>query len=255
MISSSERSADIQRADRLWADYARNPDSRTRDAIIQQFKPFAYSLAGRFARRGVQDEDLVQVALLGLVKAVDRFDASADVRFITFATPTILGELRRYFRDCSWRVHVPRGLQERVGRVARAERDLAGQLGRSPTNSEIARRLKLREDEVLEALSLAETSRPLSLDAVLEVGQAGSPVSLEESFGAEDMALQSAECRVSVNQELRRLAEPLRELLQLRYFDHLSQRQVARRLGVSPMQVCRLERRALNLLRRQFAVA
>jgi RNA polymerase sigma-B factor len=239
----------------LWADYSRKHDPRTREAIIQQFKPFASSLASRFARRGVQDEDLAQVALLGLVKAVDRFDANADVRFITFAAPTILGEIRRYFRDCSWRVHVPRGLQERAGRVARAERALAGELGREPTRREIAVRLDLTEEEVLEALSVAETSRPLSLDAVLELGESRGPVSLEESLGAPDAALQSAECRISVNQALRCLAEPLRELLRLRYFDHLSQRQVARRLGVSPMHVCRMERRALDLLRQQFAVA
>src|SRR4051794_17873522 len=121
---------DSHRADRLWAEYARTRDARARAAIICQFTPLAHSLARRFIRPGMAGEDLAQVALLGLVKAADRFDPGAGVRFVSFATPTILGELRHHLRDNGWALHVPRSLQELAAQVQRAEAELGERLGR-----------------------------------------------------------------------------------------------------------------------------
>jgi RNA polymerase sigma-B factor len=243
---------DSRTADRLWAEYARTGDPELRAALIGQFERLAFSLANRYARGGPPDEDLYQVARMGLVKAVDRFDPDTHNRFSTFATPTILGEIRRYFRDCSWRVHVPRGMQERAHRVRRVGRNLAEQLGREPAASEIATELGVAEDQVREALALDEVTRPLSLDGAFEADKTGGSPVLEEALGKEDPALDCVECRVSVNQALSFLNARLRRVIELRYLGGLSQREVARRLRVSPMQVCRLERQALNCLRRQF---
>jgi RNA polymerase sigma-B factor len=248
------REEDARNADRLWAHYARTRDPRTREAIVRQFERLAYSIANRFARKGLENDDVVQVALMGLVKAVDRFDPSTNYRFSTFATPTILGEIRRYFRDHSWNIHVPRGLQELASRVGRASRELTESLGRNPTPAELAARLEVTEEQVLEALALEEVNRPLSLDGEFESGDSDRSAMLEGSLGMEDARLSHTEHRVSVKQAMNRLSEGLREVIQLRYLGELSQREVARRLGLSQMQVSRLEKRALEQLRAQFAV-
>jgi RNA polymerase sigma-B factor len=248
------RCEDTRTADRLWADYARTHDPRTRDALVHQFERLAYSIANRFAKRGAENEDLFQVALMGLVKAVDRFDPSTNYRFSTFATPTILGEIRRYFRDHSWNVHVPRGMQELAQRAARASKELTEQFGRTPTAAEVAARLEAPEERVAEALSLDEVNHTLSLDGQIEGGEWERTTQLEQCLGQDDPLLGSTEDRIGLRQALRHLSEPLREVIRLRYFAELSQREVARRLGVSQMRVSRLERRALEHLRLQFKV-
>lgn len=244
---------DTLTADRLWAEYARTHNPRTRDALVHQFERLAFSIANRFARRGEDNDDLFQVAMLGLVKAVDRFDPATHHRFTTFATPTILGELRRYFRDHRWGVHVTRGTQELAQQVGRATRELTEALGRTPTAAELARRLDVPEQRINEVLQLPNAHHPLSLDGEFETDGDGVAV-LEHCLGREDRALTSAVDRVSVTEALRGLAEPLREVLRLRYLEDLSQREVARRLGMSQMRVSRMEHRALQLLRAQFAV-
>lgn len=248
------RQDDTRIANQLWADYARTHDPRTRDAIVLQFQRLAFSIANRFAKRGVQNEDLFQVAMVGLVKAVDRFDPSTHNKFATFATPTILGEIKRYFRDHSWNVHVPRGMQELAQQVNRTSRELTERLGRTPTALEIANRMEISEERVLQALSLEEVNRPLSLDGEIDTGDADRPSILEQSLGHEDPDLDVAEDRVSVQQALGTLSEQLREVIRLRYLGELSQRDVARRMGLSQMQVSRLERRALTELREQFSI-
>lgn len=248
------REQDSRIADQLWAEYARTHDPRTRAALIQQFERLAYSIANRFAKRGDENEDLCQVALVGLVKAVDRFDPNTHYRFSTFATPTILGELKRYFRDHSWRVHVPRGMQDLAQQVHRANRVLTERLGRTPTPAELSAHLEVKEEEVRQALALDEANHPLSLDGEFEAADADRPSVLEHCLGTEDHALCDTEDRVSVDQALRRLSAPLREIISLRYLKELSQREVARRLGLSQMQVSRMEKCALEQLRHQFAV-
>jgi RNA polymerase sigma-B factor len=226
-----------------------------RAAIIRQFEPLAHSLAHRFARSGAASDDLSQVALVGLVKAVDHFNPEAGVRFITFATPTILGELRHHFRNHGWLLHVPRGLQELARQVNRAEEELTDRLGRPPTASELAARLEVAEETVAQAFALRTANRPLSLDGEIEGSQGEGPTVLEASLGREDPALQRAEDRVGVRQALQQLQAPLRQVIRLRYLGQLSQRAVARELGISAMQVCRLEKQALNQLRQQLLPA
>jgi RNA polymerase sigma-B factor len=250
----THRNEDSRIADQLWADYSRTHDPRTRDAIVHQFERLAYSIANKFARRGVDNEDLFQVALMGLVKAVDRFDPKTNYRFSTFATPTILGEIKRYFRDHSWVLHVPRGTQELAARVERASRELGKSLGRCPTAAELARHLDTTEELVVEAMNLQEMNRTLSLDGEMNLGEGDRASVLEQCLGQEDTAYNETDHRVGVRQALKYLSEPLREILQLRYLGELSQREVARRLHLSQMQVSRMERRALEQLRGHFVV-
>jgi RNA polymerase sigma-B factor len=245
---------DTRIADRLWADYARTHDPRTREAIVHQFERLAYSIANKFARRGVDNEDLVQVALVGLVKAVDRFDPKTNFRFSTFATPTILGELKRYFRDHSWTLHVPRGTQELAVKVERASRDLSERLGQAPTAAELATHLGVTEEAVVEALNLPEVNHTLSLDRELTPIDGDRPTLLEQYLGREDTGLKETDYRLGLRQALHHLSAQLQEIVQLRYFAELSQRAVARRLGLSQMQVSRMERRALEQLRTHFVV-
>jgi RNA polymerase sigma-B factor len=247
----SQQKTDRQVADRLWADYARTHDPRVREALIFQFERLAYSIANRFAARGVDHEDLCQVARMGLVKAVDRFDPSTSYRFSTFATPTILGEIRRYFRDHSRPVHVPRAMQELSTQVERTSRDLARRLPRVPTAADIAAELGVTAEKVEEALALQETTHPLSLDFEAEGVDSGG---LQQCLGREDAGLEHAELRVWARELLGHLSEPQQNLIRLRYFSGLSQREAARRLGLSQMQVSRMERRALEQLRGQMAM-
>jgi RNA polymerase sigma-B factor len=249
----SRQGEDSRAADALWAQYARTHDPHTREALVHQFERLAYSIANRFARPGTENEDLEQVALLGLVKAVDRFDPSTRYRFATFAAPTIVGEIRRYFRDQSWNVHVPRGLQETAQQVNRAQRHLTECLGRLPTAADIAAHLELPEERVLEALALRQTRHVLSLDTELETRDSDRPA-MDRSLGVEDPRLANAADRMGVRQAIRHLSQPLQRIIRLRYLCDMSQRQVARELGLSPMQVSRMEKRALSELRKQLAL-
>jgi RNA polymerase sigma-B factor len=222
---------------------------------VHQFERLAYSIANRYARHSPEDEDLFQVARIGLVKAVDRFDPTTCFRFTTFATPTILGEIKRHFRDHSRSVHVPRGIQELASKAERANRELTRRLGRAPVIAELAAELGVSEERVLEAQSMEENCRPLSLDVDADASDSGERAGdLTATLGSEDAGLASAEHRVGLGQALSHLSTQLRAVIQLRYIADLSQREVARRLNLSQMQVCRMEKRALRELRTHFAV-
>ena len=249
---NAPQNIDSRTADALWARYARNRDDRTREQIIHQFERLAYSIANRFVKPGRSSEDLFQVALLGLVKAVDRFDPSTGHRFTTFAMPTISGEVRRYLRDHTWNVHVPRGTQELVQRVNKVSREVGEADGRTATAQEIAERVGASEEAVEDALSLTHRNHVLSLDGEFPVGNSGSAAVLEETLGVDDRELQAAEARISSDQLLQGLPQQLQELIRLRYLDELSQREVGRRLGMSQMRVSRMEQRALTQLRRSL---
>lgn len=244
---------DTQVANKLWADYAQNPTTQTRDQLVMQFERLAYSIANRYTRRGVQNEDLFQVARMGLVKAVDRFDPSTQHRFSTFATPTITGEIKRYFRDHSWNVHVPRGMQELAQSVNRTVRDLTDAEGNAPDAAAVAAHLGVAEDKVSQAMRLDQTNHVLSLDAGPDA-DGERPQSLAQTLGDEDININLSEVKISVHQAIAHLAPPMREVIQLRYLEEMSQRDVAKKLGLSQMQVSRIERRALVELRSQFAL-
>lgn len=223
-------------------------DRAARDDLVGQFLPLARRLARRYHRTSEPFDDLVQVANLGLIKAVDRFDAQRGVAFSSFAVPTILGELKRHFRDTGWSVHVPRALHERALRVDHAQREMEGRLGRSPKVGEIATELGLPVEEVLSAMEASAAYEALSIDAPGH-GDDGEHDGLVDSLGHEDGALALAEERATVAATIRRLPVRDRRVLEMRFGQDMTQTQIAGHIGVSQMQVSRIIRRALENLR------
>jgi RNA polymerase sigma-B factor len=219
-------------------------DRAARAELAERMLPLARSLARRYAGKGEPLDDLEQVASLGLLKAIDRFDVSREVRFATFAVPTIAGELKRHFRDRGWMLRVPRDIQELSARVVRSREILTRELGRSPTATEVARALGSGVEQVLEALRAADTYRMMSLDEPLAEG-AGAL----EAIGGDDEGYELAEHRVLLRCGLDRLGEREREIVRLRYYEGLTQREIARAVGVSQMHVSRLIRRSIDAMR------
>jgi RNA polymerase sigma-B factor len=232
---------------RTFESFAETRDARLRDDLIEAHLGLAEYLARRFANRGEPLDDLVQVASLGLVKAVERFDPARGLEFTTFATPTIVGELKRHFRDKGWAVRVPRRVQELHLRVTRVIDDLALELGRSPTVQEIAHRAGTTEDEVIEAIDAGSAYRSASLGA----GRSDDDESpgLLGQLGEIDADLSRAENRASLSPLLNDLPEREQLMLHLRFYEGLTQSEIAKRLGISQMHVSRLLSRSLQTLR------
>jgi RNA polymerase sigma-B factor len=223
----------------------RSGDRSERAAVIEEFMPLARSLARGFRTNKDSRDDLGQVACLGLVKAFDRFDPERGLMFSTFAVPTILGELRRHLRDRTWRLHVPRDVQELSVALGPAAEALSGELRRSPTIDELARRLHVIPEAIWEARQAADAQFGHSLD---EPAHADASKSLAETLGAEDRELARTERVIVLESWLEALPELQREILRLRFEEDLTQREVGARLGISQMQVSRLIRRALEHL-------
>jgi RNA polymerase sigma-B factor len=219
-------------------------DRAARADLAERMLPLARSLARRYAGKGEPLDDLEQVASLGLLKAIDRFDVTREVRFATFAVPTIAGELKRHFRDRGWMLRVPRDVQELCARVVRSRETLTRELGRSPTVSEVAEALGAGVEQVLEALRAADAYRMMSLDEPLAEG-AGAL----DAIGGDDEGYELAEHRVLLRPGLDRLGEREREIVRLRYYEGLTQREIARAVGVSQMHVSRLIRRSIDAMR------
>ncbi len=218
-----------------------------RNELVARHMPLVSFLARRYRDRGVSLEDLTQVGMVGLIKSVDRFDPSRGSAFSTFATPTILGEIKRYFRDKSWLVRLPRGLQEMRPRLAAAREELSHQLGRSPTIAELAAHMSLTEDAVLEALDAANAYSAASIDAVGD-GDRSLSVAIERSLGVEDPALDLVERRECVIGLLDQLPERERRIIFLRFFRDRTQTEIAQELGISQMHVSRLLSQTLQHL-------
>ncbi|MEW2070967.1 SigB/SigF/SigG family RNA polymerase sigma factor [Streptomyces sp. NPDC007346] len=228
------------------------PPGRKRDALRNEtacaWLPMAYRLASRFRDRGESLDDLRQVAAMGLVKAVDRYDPARGKAFETFAVPTVTGELKRHFRDHTWDVHVPRRVQDLRNRVRTARRDLAQRLGgRAPTCAEIAAEAGLAEEDVLLGLEALESYSALSLDAGPAGPDAGG--TLADRLGSCDHALDVAVDREAVKPGLRELPERERTILYLRYFRDMTQVGIAEHLGISQMHVSRLISRSCERVR------
>ncbi len=223
---------------RRWHE-ERDEDARL--MLIERMMPLVRSLARRYANRGEPLDDLEQVGCVGLIKAVDRFDLSRELRFSTFAVPTILGEIKRHFRDRAWSVRVSRGLQELSARVTREVDRLSTKLGRSPTIEDLAKATGATPEQVLEALQGAQAYSTVPLDEPL--GEDGEPVA---RIGAEDPAYAAAEERIELARGLRTLNERERRIVLLRFFAGLTQREIAERVGISQMHVSRLLRRSLE---------
>jgi RNA polymerase sigma-B factor len=220
-------------------------DARARTELIEEFMPMATRLAWRYRKAKDSQDDLAQVACVGLVKAVDRFDPERGLRFASFAVPTILGELRRHLRDTTWRLHIPRKLQDQILALASVTEELSGELGRSPTVDELAARMRVSPEIVLDALQAMDSQRDRSLD---EPAIHGSRESLAETLGAEDAELLRAEGAIVLERWLAVLPERAQEILRLRFHEELSQREIADRMGISQMHVSRILRRSLERL-------
>ena len=243
-----ERPDDHQEAERtLFHRYRVRGDASAREELVERFLPLARQLARRYQRGTEPLDDLVQVASIGLVKAVDRFDPARGTAFSSYAVPTIMGELKRYFRDSGWAVHVPRGMQERVMQVNSAVARLSRDLGRSPSPQEVAASLEASPEEVLEAMEAA-----MAYDAVSLEGARGPDSdegdSYAETIGEEDARYELVEYGASLAPELGSLPARDRRVLHLRFAEDLTQSEIAERIGVSQMQVSRLLRRSIARL-------
>jgi RNA polymerase sigma-B factor len=237
----------------LLRRYHEQGDLQAREKLIEQYMSLVRSLARRYSYRGEQLEDLVQIGAIGLIKAIDRFDINRGVELTTYATPNIIGEIKRHFRDKGWSVRVPRGLQELNVRLSRLIEQLTVQLGRSPTIPELAKAAGVEEEEVLEALESGRAYSSLSLSVG---GGGGDDDDLDplESIGTEEHQYEVSEDRAVLAPGFKALDERERKILQLRFFDGLTQSQIAQQVGISQMHVSRLIRRSLEKIREAIDV-
>jgi RNA polymerase sigma-B factor len=235
----------------LLRKYHEEGDLQAREKLIEQYMSLVRSLARRYAYRGEQLDDLVQIGAIGLIKAIDRFDINRGVELTTYATPNIIGEIKRHFRDKGWAVRVPRGLQELNVQLSRLMEQLTVQLGRSPTIPELAKAAGVEEEQVLEALESGRAYTSLSLS----VGGGGDDDELDplESLGTEEHQYEVSEDRAVLAPGFKALDERERMILQLRFFDGLTQSQIAQQVGISQMHVSRLIRRSLEKIRETIA--
>ena len=235
----------------LLRRYHEEGDLRAREQLIEQYMSLVRSLARRYSYRGEQLEDLVQIGAIGLIKAIDRFDLDRGVELTTYATPNIIGEIKRHFRDKGWSVRVPRGLQELNVQLSRLVEQLTVQLSRSPTIPELAKAAGVEEEQVLEALESGRAYTSLSLS----VGGGGDDDDLDplESLGTEEHQYEVSEDRAVLAPGFKALDERERKILQLRFFDGLTQSQIAQQVGISQMHVSRLIRRSLEKIRETIA--
>ncbi|MDQ1705296.1 MAG: polymerase sigma-B factor [Frankiaceae bacterium] len=249
---AARTSRDRAHARRLFADLAGLVETdpqrqRVRDELVEMHLPLVEYLARRFRNRGEPLDDLVQVATIGLIKSVDRFDLERGVEFSTYATPTIVGEIKRHFRDKGWAIRVPRRLQELKLSLAKATSELSQKNGRAPTVAELATFLELSEEDILEGLESANAYSAVSLDAP-DAGDDDSPA-VADSLGSTDDALEGVEYRESLKPLLERLPPREKKILLLRFFGNMTQSQIAAELGISQMHVSRLLARTLAQLR------
>ncbi len=226
--------------------------SMARDDLVRLHLPLVEHCARRFRNRGEPFEDLVQVGTIGLIKAVDRFDTERGVEFSTYATPTIIGEIKRHFRDKGWAIRVPRRLQELRMQISAATAELNQSLGRSPTPSEIAQAIDCSVEEVIEGIESSNAYSTLSLDAGSDSSEDGA-LSMLDTMGVDDEGLEHVELRESLKPLLEQLPPREKNILMLRFFKNMTQSQIAAEVGVSQMHVSRLLTKTLDHLRDALA--
>ena len=233
----------------LLARYRERPDAVVLEELVKRFEPLARSVARRYQARGEPIEDLGQVAMVGLLKAIERFDPAKGYAFSSYAMPTMLGELKRYFRDSAWAVHVPRGVKERAVELARTTDELSARLGRSPSLTELAQALGASEEQTLEAIEAYHGRHAAPLDAGSDDDD--SPLlSPAQTLGAEDERLEQAEYLSMIAAGVETLSDTDRLILFLRFGRDMTQSEIAARVGTSQMQVSRLLRAAIEKIRR-----
>jgi RNA polymerase sigma-B factor len=231
----------------LFRRWCKLKERSARDELVERFLPLARKLAHRYRGAHEPYDDLLQVASLGLVKAIDRFDFERGTAFSSFAVPTILGELKRYFRDLGWSVHVPRGAQERALKVDETKQKLTTKRGRPPTVPELAEYLEISIEEVLDGLETAGAHHSVSLDAP-QSDEDGAATTLASSFGQDDERFALIEDGLTIASVAEQLPLNERRVLHLRFVEDLTQTQIAEQIGVSQMQVSRILRHALGRL-------
>ena len=247
-----QRSGRGENADELFRRYAASRSRKDRNRLVELHLGFAHHLAQRYSHRGVAADDLHQIALLGLVKAVERFDPDLGYAFTTFAGRTIEGELKRHFRDTTWSVRVPRSMQELHLSVRRANDELTQSLGRSPSVPEVAQHIGASADEVVEALAAASAYQHDSLDAP-RGGDDHASTPLGSLIAGDDRSVEQTEDRIVVERLIATLPEREQEIVRLRFYEQLSQSDIAARVGISQMHVSRLLRRSFALMREASA--
>lgn len=235
----------------LLRSYHERGDLAARERLIERYMSLVRSLARRYASRGEQLDDLTQIGAIGLIKAIDRFDLDRGVELTTYATPNIIGEIKRHFRDHGWAVRVPRGLQELSIQLMHVVERLTVEYQRSPTIGELAEATGVSEEEVLEALEAGRAYSPLSLSVA--PGSDDEDLDPLESLGSEEHEYEVSEDRAVLEPGMRVLDERERTILRLRFYEGLTQSQIAQQVGISQMHVSRLIRRALDKVRTEIA--
>ena len=233
----------------LLRRYHEQGDIAARDQLIEQYMSLVRSLARRYSYRGEQLDDLVQIGAIGLIKAIDRFDVDRGVELTTYATPNIIGEIKRHFRDKGWAIRVPRALQELNASMSGAIERLTGRLGRSPSIAEISEELKTTPEEVLEAMEVGSAYSTVSLSTGPGGDEELDPL---ETIGGEDEEFERSEHRAALEPALDRLPPREREILRMRFEEGLPQTQIAQRVGLSQMHVSRLIRKSLSIMREEL---
>jgi RNA polymerase sigma-B factor len=239
---------DKQLTRELFSRYRADGDEDARDELVEMYLNLVKYLASRFRNRGEPIDDLIQVGTIGLIKAIDRFDVERAVEFTTYATPTIVGELKRYFRDKGWAIKVPRRLQELSFKVNQAIDALTQRLQRTPTVPEIAEYLEVTPDDVLEALETSEAYNFVSLETDRNSDGSDS-FSILEYIGKDDQLMSVVDDRTTLSAALKQLTPMEQQVLYLRFFQGMTQTEIAKKLGISQMQVSRLLRRTLRVMR------
>jgi RNA polymerase sigma-B factor len=237
-------------AETLFRRFAASRDDRLRKQLVHMHQNLVRYLASKFVSRGEPLEDLVQVGTIGLINAIDRFDNDRGIKFPTYATPTIVGEIRRYFRDKAWSLKVPRRLQELNLAASKAQEALGVKFGRPPTIREVAERIGATEEETLEAIELGNAYDTVSLDSQMSSDTDPSATTLGEFIGAEDPALRKLEDYGDLSHAIEHLEPRERMIIVYRFFSDMSQADVANKLNISQMHVSRLQNQALRTLRR-----
>ncbi|HXE72433.1 MAG TPA: SigB/SigF/SigG family RNA polymerase sigma factor, partial [Candidatus Nitrosotenuis sp.] len=237
-----------RRVHELLARYHEQADLKARDQVVRMHLDLVRYLAGRFRGKGEPLEDLIQIGCVGLIKAIERFDPERKVRFSTYVSHFILGEIKRHFRDKGWTLKVPRRLQDLHVRLGRVREKLANRLGRNPTVQDLARELEVSEEEVLEAQELGVAYQPLSLEAELSSSNRRASSSLLAYLGRRDPRLSSLQDRLALNRAIAQLSKREQLLIYLRFWENFSQKRTGEVLGISQMQISRIQRRILKRL-------
>jgi RNA polymerase sigma-B factor len=236
----------------LWRRFKQGRDQRAREELVKLYMPMARRMAGRYAGVVEPYDDLVQVASLGLLNAIDRFDIDRGIPFGGFAKPTIMGELKRYFRDKVWTIRVPRALHDRMAAIETATEELTEELSRPPSPKQLAEHLDIDVADILEALEARENRRPLAIDRPIQNSD-GEEQSTPEWIGEVDGGYELVEDRLTVESVLPTLDAREREVLRLRFIEELPQTEIAAQVGCSQMHVSRLLRRTLDRMRERAA--